>query len=193
MSFCSTITSGKTQNSNESLHKVLWHNSPKSKHVGRKSLVASTALAVLSFNDGSLSYSRVMEELGLTISHHTILYLSRRDRLRNLKKARRVKQTQKRGRRQMTAHSLVAESSRRRRDKKIYSSGHFGSEMLTSSEESDTVCSSCNSRHCLPNTKSKKDNWISCEACENWFHWTCPGIKSKRSLPEFYFCNTCSN
>ena len=193
LSFCSTITLGKTQNSNESLHNMLWHNSPKSKHVGQKSLVASTALAVLSFNDGSLSYSRVMEELGLTISHHTILYLSRRDRLRNLEKARRVKETQKRRRRQMTAHSLVAESSRRRRDKKIYSSGHFGSEMPASSDESDTVCSSCNSRHCLLNTKSKKDNWISCEACENWFHWACAGIKSKRSLPEYYFCNACSN
>ena len=28
-----------------------------------------------------------------TISHHTLLYLSRRDRLRNLEKARRVKET----------------------------------------------------------------------------------------------------
>ena len=56
LSLCATITLGKTQNSNESLHNMLWHNSPKSKHVGQKSLSASTALAVLSFNDGSLSY-----------------------------------------------------------------------------------------------------------------------------------------
>ena len=76
LSFCSTITMGKTQNSNESLHNMLWHNSPKSKHVGQKSLVASTALAVLSFNDGSLSYSRLMEELGIKVSHHTLVYLS---------------------------------------------------------------------------------------------------------------------
>ena len=86
LSFCSTITLGKTQNSNESLHNMLWHNSPKSKHVGQKSVLASTALAVLSFNDGSLSYSRVMEELGLTVSHHTLVYLSKRDRIRNLQK-----------------------------------------------------------------------------------------------------------
>ena len=191
LSFCSRITMGKTQNSNESLHNMLWHNSPKSKHVGQKSLTASTALAVLSFNDGSLSYSRVMEELGLTISHHTLLYLSRRDRLRNLAKARRVKETQKRRRRQMT-QTLVAESSRRRSDKKVYSSGHFGSEMLASSEESDTVCSSCKSRHCPLITKSKKDSWISCEGCEDWFHWACAGVKSKRLLPEYYFCNRCN-
>ena len=120
LSFCSTITLGKTQNSNESLHNMLWHNSPKSKHVGQKSLVASTALAVLSFNDGSLSYSRVMEELGLTVSHHTLVYLSKRDRIRDLQKARRAKETQKRRRRQMTSQAQVAESSRRRRDTKVY-------------------------------------------------------------------------
>ena len=191
LNFCSTITLGKTQNSNESLHNMLWHNSPKSKRVGQKSLAASTALAVLSFNDGSLSYSRVMEELGLTISHHTLLYLSRRDRLRNIHRAQRIKETHKRRRRQMTAQTLVAESSRRRRDKKVYSSGQYGSELLASSDESDTICSSCSTRHC-PLTKSKKDSWISCELCENWFHWACVGIKSKRSLPETFFCSTCS-
>ena len=192
LSFCSTITLGKTQNSNESLHNMLWHNSPKSKHVGQKSLVASTALAVLSFNDGSLSYSRVMEELGLTISHHTLVYLSRRDRIRNLQKARRAKETQKRRRRQMTSQTQVAESSRRRRDTKVYSSCQFGSENIASSDESDTVCDACKNRHCPLVAKSKKDNWISCESCDNWFHWACAGIKSKKSLPEYYFCNRCS-
>ena len=167
LSFCSTITLGKTQNSNDSLHNILWHNFPKSKRVGQKSLVASTALAVLSFNDGSLSYSRVMEELGLTFSHHTLLYLSKRDSIRNIHRAQRIKETHKRRRRQMTAQTLVAESSRRRRDKKVHSSGQYGSELLASSDESDMICSSCSILHC-PLTKSKKDSWISCELCENW-------------------------
>ena len=192
LSFCRTITMRKTQNSNESLHNMLWHNSPKSKHVGQKSLTASTALAVLSFNDGSLSYSRVMEKLGLTISHQTLVYLSKRDRLRNMEKARRIKETYKRRRRQMTAHTLVAESSRRRRDKKVYSSGQYGSELLQSSDESDTLCFSCNARHCPLIAKSKKDSWIACEACDEWFHWACVGVKSKRSVPTIFFCEGCS-
>ena len=192
LSFCANITMGKTQNSNESLHNMLWHNSPKSKHVGQKSLVASTALAVLSFNDGALSYSRVIEELGLSISHRTLLYLSRRDRIRNQEKARRVKETHKRRRRQMTAQTLVAESSRRRRDKKVYASEQYGSELLASSDESDTVCNSCRNRHCPLITKSKKDNWISCEICDNWFHWACAGFKSRKFLPESFFCMNCS-
>ena len=191
LSFCSTITLGKTQNSNESLHNMLWHNSPKSKHVGQKSLSASTALAVLSFNDGSLSYSRVLEELGLTLSNQTLQYLSRRDHIRNLMRARRVKETQKRRRRQMTAHTRVAESSRRRRDKSVYKSAQFGSEILPSSDESDTTCESCKARHCPLVSKSKKDNWISCESCDKWYHWACAGFKSKKSLPEDFFCNMC--
>ena len=35
LSFCNTITLGKTQNANESLHNMLWHNLSKSKNVGR--------------------------------------------------------------------------------------------------------------------------------------------------------------
>ena len=193
MNFCSTITMGKTQNSNESLHNLIWHNSPKSKHVGQTSLSASTALAVLSFNDGSLSYSRVMEELGLTLSHHTLQHLSRRDHSRNLLRARRVHETHKRRRCQMTAQSLVAESSRRRRDKRVYKSAQFGSEMLPSSDESDTLCDTCGARHCALVSKSTKDNWISCESCDKWFHWACAGFRSRKSLPEDNFCNKCSN
>ena len=94
LSFCSTISLGKTQNSNESLHNMLWPNSPNSKHLGQNSLLSSTGSAVLSFNDGSLSHSRVMEELGLTISNHTLMYLSKRERIRNLERARRVKDSQ---------------------------------------------------------------------------------------------------
>ena len=191
LSFCSTITLGKTQNSNESLHNMLWHNSPKSKHVGQKSLVASTALGELSFNDGSLSYSRVMEELGLTISHHTLVYISKRDHIRNLQRARRVKETEKRRRRKMTSQAQVPESSRRRSDTKVYSSSQFGSENIASSDESDTVCDSCKARHCPLVAKSKKDNWISCKSCDNWFHWSCAGIKTKKSHPEYYFCTPC--
>ena len=119
LSFCNTITMGKTQNSNESLHNMLWHNSPKSKHVGQKSLSASTALAVLSFNDGSMAYSKVMHELGLIPSHHTLQFFSRRDRTRNLMRSRRIKETQKHRRRQMKTQTQVAESSRRRRDKRV--------------------------------------------------------------------------
>ena len=110
LSFCTTITLGKTQNDNESLHNMLWHNAP-------------TALAVLSFNEGSLSYSVLMKDLGLTASHETLIYLSRRDLRRNQARGRRVRETQKRRRRQILTQTRIAETSRKRRDKAVSSSG----------------------------------------------------------------------
>ena len=196
LSFCSTITMGKTQNANESLHNMLWHNSPKSKHVGQKSLSAYTALAVLSFNDGSMACSRVMHQLGLIPSHHTLQFLSRRDSARNQMRSRRVKETQKRRRRQMATHTQAAESSRRRRDKRVYASAKYGSELQqleNSSEESDTLCDTCGARQCPLISKRKRNDWIQCESCEKWLHWACAGFRTQKSIPEDFFCSMCAN
>ena len=134
-----------------------------------------------------------VEELEHTISHHTLMYFLKRVHPRNLERARRVTETLKRRRRQMTVQTLLAESSRRRRDRKAYAPSQFRSEMIASSDESDSVCRSCKARHCPLVAKSKKNNLISCEACDNWLHCACPGIKSKRAVPGSFFCSPCSN
>ena len=107
LAFCETITLGKTQNSNESLHNIIWHNAPKAKRVGQKYLIASTAPAVLSFNEGSLSYSVLMEDLGLKASYKSLIYLATRDRLRNQSRIRRCRETHKRRRRQIVAAEIL--------------------------------------------------------------------------------------
>ena len=154
LSFCKTITLGKTQNSNESLHKMLRHNAPNSKRVGQRSLVASTSLAVLAFNEGSLSYTVLMKELGLTASHGTLQHLSRRDRQRNQARERRIRERHKLRRRQTSRkrRDKDVSSSGKRLDKAVYSSGKFGSKVQSSGEESDTVCCKCNPRVCPINT-----------------------------------------
>ena len=43
LDMCSALTLGLTQNANESLHSVLWHNAPKGKRVGQYSLQASAS------------------------------------------------------------------------------------------------------------------------------------------------------
>ena len=193
LSFCHTITLGKTQNSNESLHNMLWHNAPKAKRVGHKSLVASTALAVLSFNEGSLSYSVLMKELGLTASHQTLQHLSTRDRRRNQARIRRISETHKRRRRQIVTQTRLAETSRKRRDKAVYSSGKFGSEVQSSGEESDTLCGTCNQRESPIASTRKFEKWVCCHQCNDWYHWSCQGILNKRQLAEFYFCKNCDS
>ena len=139
LEFCGSITLGKTQNCNESLHSMIWHHASKAKRVGQKSLIASTAMAVLSFNDGSLAYAELLKELGMDVSFNTLQFLSQRDGLRNLKRKRRILETLKRRRRQMATQITSAESSRRRRDKgAVYQSEHFRSELPNSDEDSDT-------------------------------------------------------
>ena len=176
LEFCGSITLGKTQNSNESLHSMIWHHAPKAKRVGQKSLIASTAMAVLSFNDGSLAYAALLKELGMEVSHRTLAFLSRRDRLRNLKRKRRILETHKRRRRQMTTQITSAESSRRRRDKgAVYQSMCFGSELPNSSEDSATECAACRERNCPLPPRRKKEEWLACHTCERWYHWSCAG------------------
>ena len=83
LEMCGALTMGKTQNANESLHSVVWHNSPKGKYVGQKSLYCSTALAVTSFNDGSLSFAAILNEYGIRDSASTLYHLARRDKTGN--------------------------------------------------------------------------------------------------------------
>lgn len=84
LSLCECLTLGKTQNPNESLHNMLWHNAPKPKRLGQRSVQACAALAVLSFNHGTLSLSTVLAELGKSVSHNTMKHFSERDHFRNL-------------------------------------------------------------------------------------------------------------
>ena len=99
IALCSAVTLGKTQNAKESLHSVLWHNAPKIKRVGQKSLQASAALAVTTFNEGSMSPASVLANLGVACSHKTLLYFARKDKERNRCRIKAVSDTQKRRRR----------------------------------------------------------------------------------------------
>ena len=62
LAMCATLTLGKTQNANESLHSVLWHNAPKPNRVRQKSLQAAACLAIAALNDGSLTLGSVLAE-----------------------------------------------------------------------------------------------------------------------------------
>ena len=100
LEFCGFINLGKTQNSNESLHSMIWHHTPKAKRVGQKSLIDSNSMAMLGFNDGTLAYAALLKELGMTVRHNTLKFLARRDNFRNLRRERRILETHKRKMRQ---------------------------------------------------------------------------------------------
>ena len=198
---------GQTQNSNESLHSMIWDNSPKTKHVGQRSIEASTALTVCTCNDGEIALASVLDAMSIVPSYSTLLHLTRRDQARNLNRERAILETQKRRRRQLTARAITAASSRKRRAKtghgsshktgpcSSYKSGRFGTEFDpddNSGNESDTTCEMCKKRVCPIGRKRRVDEWIGCGICEGWFHSKCAGVSSKTLGDDHYFCEDCN-
>jgi len=55
---------GYTQNPNESINNLIWKFCPKRKNHGLTTVNTAVALAIGVFNDGSVTYARVMKELG---------------------------------------------------------------------------------------------------------------------------------
>ena len=198
---CSALTLGMTQNSNESLHSVLWHNAPKGKHIGQKSLQVSAALSVSTFNEGSMIFAAVLADLGVQSTHKTLTHFVKMDRERNRCRIKAVTATQKRRRRLMKSRFVATEKSRKKRETDTaYKSGAFGSENTPDSanpaivkSDSDTVCEECHLRECPVGRKRKKDDWIACECCEQWFHSSCIQVDLKDFGDTPFICDACED
>ena len=95
--------------------------------------------------------------MSIPCSYRTLLHLSRRDRARKQKRERAILETQKRRRRQLSARTITAQSSRKRRSKtpsaSQYKSGKYGTELLepedNSGYESDKTCEICGNAFAL--------------------------------------------
>ena len=81
ISMRSALTMDQKKNANESLHLIIRHNSPKTKYLGQKSIVASTDIAVTTFHVGYLAIASVLELMSISCSHSTLLHLTRRAKL----------------------------------------------------------------------------------------------------------------
>ncbi|KAH9380254.1 hypothetical protein HPB48_018202 [Haemaphysalis longicornis] len=95
---------GKTQNSNESLHSVIWSLAPKECHASLHSVEAAVAEAVMRFNAGSqLASSKILQELNMTVGALSSTRMVEKDRRRTKDSSRRrtsaeiVQRTLKRG------------------------------------------------------------------------------------------------
>ncbi|KAH9367712.1 hypothetical protein HPB48_002551 [Haemaphysalis longicornis] len=81
---------GKTQNSNESLHSVIWSLAPKERHASLHSVEAAVAEAVMRFNAGSqLASSKILQELNMTVGALSSTRMAEKDRRRTKDSSRR--------------------------------------------------------------------------------------------------------
>lgn len=75
---------GGTQNTNESLHNIIWTKCPKEVYVGRKRLEIGLNEAVVQYNDGETGKVEVYNQLYLGTGYYTFRGMIRRDRRRVL-------------------------------------------------------------------------------------------------------------
>ena len=57
-----------------------------------------------------------------------------------------------------------------------------------SDEDDEAICPSCG----IVST-AVDDLWVQCDTCEEWYDFKCTSIKSKRSIPDVYICQSCQN
>ena len=63
-------------------------------------------------------------------------------------------------------------------------------ELLTVSDtesEDEAICPKCGAKY----GAEPAAIWICCDGCENWFDLKCTSVRSKRSIPDFYYCESC--
>lgn len=55
-----------------------------------------------------------------------------------------------------------------------------------------TICAGCNSTDSLTSI-GDGEQWISCDGCKEWFHYSCVGFKSEREVRAIdkFYCNGC--
>lgn len=81
---------GKTQNSNESLHSLIWSLAPKERHASLFSVQAAVAEAVVRFNAGNLqACSKILSELNMNPGVQNIRRMAEKDRRRTAESVRK--------------------------------------------------------------------------------------------------------
>ena len=135
----------------------------------------------------------------------TLAHLVTMDKERNRCKRKAVKDTQKRRRRLLKSQFLVAESSRRKREKDAttYKSGCFGSEpsysgskevtspILVVNKDDNEICAKCRMHYCPVLREQKNDDWVGCNFCKSRYHTGCENVWLEDIGDDPYICRKC--
>ena len=92
------LQKGQTQNSNESLHSVIWSRCSKTVFVGHRKLHGAVASAVGCFNEGATHLTRVMDLLAIETNEMTQAFVEIRDNVRIVKSEQARKGSRKESR-----------------------------------------------------------------------------------------------
>ena len=121
----SRCSSNKTQNSNESLHNLIWSLCPKRIFAGRRTVENSVCMAILQFSMGSSFKDLLCKVLGFSPGGYLEKFSRKKDkkRLQLADKASSIDAKKKR--RQMKFNKSKAEQKKTVNEGETYKAGSF--------------------------------------------------------------------
>ena len=119
---------GYHQNANESLHSLVWKFCPKILYMGSNSVELACALAVMCFNDGSVSLANVSDRLKIPSSERRRRFLQKKDRRRVRRSVRKCSAKGKMARRAARRRRKGYEDKKKESEGVMYSAGTFDNE-----------------------------------------------------------------
>ena len=118
-------THGLTQNSNESIHNIIWQKCPKTVYVDKHVLDIATASAVIAYNDGSQGLHQVMRSLGIEPGYYAYLISEKRDHTRINKSNTQSTDESKERRKKLRAMKKGFQDKDFEDEGEVYASGAF--------------------------------------------------------------------
>ena len=103
---------GGTQNTNESVHNVIWARCPKTSFVGRSRLCLAVDDATIVYNEGERGRLPIFTELGMTVGHYTRKCFQDTDSVRITGSRAQATPAAQLARRQRTINEAGAEDTR---------------------------------------------------------------------------------
>lgn len=119
-------TKGKTQNSNESVHSVIWKKCPKETFVSKKKIEIAVVSAIGEFNMGCEVNQIVKEKLkGKRVSVHGRKISEKRDVRRLQESTRHSKSTYRTSRKRLKYAKTAQEEAKKKAEGPTYGAGQF--------------------------------------------------------------------
>ena len=116
---------GKTQNPNECLNKLIWTRCPKEVWVGVNTLKQATLAAVAHFNDGYISYVKIMQQMGINLGHFSNSICQKLDNARLYNSQRKSMDSAKQQRKTLREIKKGYQDKKQEEDGTLYAKGSF--------------------------------------------------------------------
>ena len=99
-------------------------------------------------------------------------------------------QTIKENRKQGAIKAAITRMNKRKAKNVINHENNQSTDLVPLNSKPDNVyhCGACNEPYI--EYTDIEEQWIGCEGCDSWFHFTCVGIDDK-NIPEDFFCEDC--